>query len=63
VVFISSNIPFHTQIVPVLIMSKLEQFDYAGATALAVVMLAVSFLLLLAINWLQSWSMRHREQL
>jgi sulfate transport system permease protein len=63
VVFISSNIPFHTQIIPVLIMSKLEQFDYAGATALAVVMLAVSFLLLLAINWLQSWSMRHREQL
>jgi sulfate transport system permease protein len=44
-------------------MSRLEQFDYAGATALAVVMLAVSFLLLLAINWLQSWSMRHREQL
>jgi len=62
VVFISSNIPFHTQIVPVLIMSKLDQFDYAGATALAVVMLAVSFLLLLAINWLQSWSMRYREQ-
>lgn len=62
VVFISSNIPFRTQIVPVLIMSKLEQFDYAGATALAVVMLAVSFLLLLAINWLQSWSTRHIEQ-
>jgi len=62
VVFISSNIPFRTQIVPVLIMSKLEQFDYAGATALAVVMLAVSFLLLLAINWLQWWSTRHREQ-
>ncbi|HEV2318321.1 MAG TPA: sulfate ABC transporter permease subunit CysT, partial [Verrucomicrobiae bacterium] len=62
VVFISSNIPFETQIVPVLIMSKLEQFDYAGATALAVVMLAVSFVLLLAINWLQSWSMRHHEQ-
>lgn len=62
VVFISSNIPFRTQIVPVLIMSKLEQFDYAGATALAVVMLAVSFLMLLAINWLQWWSTRHREQ-
>ena len=61
VVFISSNIPFQTQIVPVLIMSKLEQFDYAGATALAVVMLAVSFLLLLAINWLQWWSTRHHE--
>ncbi|MGH7981288.1 MAG: sulfate ABC transporter permease subunit CysT [Limisphaerales bacterium] len=62
VVFISSNIPFRTQIVPVLIMSKLEQFDHAGATALAVVMLAVSFLLLLAINWLQSWSVQRREQ-
>lgn len=62
VVFISSNLPFRTQIVPVLIMSKLEQFDYAGATALAVVMLVVSFLLLLAINWLQWWSTRHHEQ-
>ncbi|HTV43038.1 MAG TPA: sulfate ABC transporter permease subunit CysT [Candidatus Sulfotelmatobacter sp.] len=62
VLFISSNLPFRTQIVPVLIMSKLEQFDYPGATALAVVMLTVSFLLLLAINWLQSWSVRHVEQ-
>lgn len=62
VVFISSNIPFKTQIVPVLIMSKLEQFDYAGATALAVVMLVVSFLLLLTINFLQWWGTRHREQ-
>ena len=62
VVFISSNIPLKTQIVPVLIMSKLEQFDYSGATALAVVMLAVSFLLLLTINWLQWWNTRHREQ-
>lgn len=63
VVFISSNIPFRTQIVPVLIMSKLDQFDYAGATALAVVMLAVSFLLLLAINGLQSWSTRHHQEI
>jgi sulfate/thiosulfate transport system permease protein len=62
VIFISSNIPFRTQIVPVLIMSKLEQFDYAGATALAVVMLAASFSLLLAINWLQWWSTRRYEQ-
>ena len=62
VVFISSNLPFRTQIVPVLIMSKLEQFDYAGATALAMVMLAVSFLLLLLINWLQWWNTRHYEQ-
>jgi len=62
VVFISSNIPFRTQIVPVLIMSKLDQFDYAGAAALAVVMLIVSFLLLLAINWLQWWSYRYHDQ-
>jgi len=62
VVFISSNIPLKTQVVPVLIMSKLEQFDYAGATALAVVMLMISFLLLLAINLLQWWNTRHRER-
>ena len=63
VVFISSNIPLKTQIVPVLIMSKLEQFDIAGATALAVVMLVVSFMLLLAINLLQWWSTRHHERI
>ena len=62
VVFISSNLPFRTQIVPVLIMNKLEEFDYAGATALAMVMLAVSFLLLLAINWLQWWGTRRYER-
>jgi sulfate transport system permease protein len=63
VVFISSNIPGKTQIVPVLIYNKLEQFDYAGATALAVVMLVISFLLLLAINVLQWWNTRHRERI
>ena len=62
VVFISSNIPMKTQIVPLLIMSKLEQFDYAGATALAVVMLVFSFVLLLAINVLQWWSNRYNHQ-
>jgi sulfate transport system permease protein len=62
VVFISSNIPFKTQIVPVLIMNKFEQFDYNGVTALAVVMLSVSFCMLLLINWLQWWSLRHHEQ-
>jgi sulfate transport system permease protein len=62
VVFISSNIPGQTQIVPVLIMNKLDVFDYAGATALAMVMLAVSFTTLLAINWLQWWNTRHYEQ-
>ena len=59
VVFISSNIPMKTQIVPLLIMTKLEQFDYPGATALAVVMLVFSFGLLLTINVLQWWSNRY----
>jgi sulfate transport system permease protein len=59
VVFISSNIPMKTQIVPLLIMTKLEQFDYPGATALAVVMLIFSFALLLTINVLQWWTNRH----
>ena len=58
VVFISGNMPMHTEVVPLLIMSKLEQFDYAGATAIAVVMLTVSFVLLLGINMLQRWSSR-----
>jgi sulfate transport system permease protein len=59
VVFISSNIPMKTQITPLLIMTKLEEFDYAGATALAVVMLVVSFVLLLAVNLLQWWASRY----
>ena len=58
VVFISGNMPMQTEIAPLLIMTKLEQFDYAGATAIASVMLGVSFLLLLTINLLQSWSRR-----
>jgi sulfate transport system permease protein len=58
VVFISGNMPMRTEVVPLLIMSKLEQFDYAGATAIAVVMLAVSFALLLGVNLLQRWSRR-----
>jgi sulfate/thiosulfate transport system permease protein len=58
VVFISGNMPMRTEIAPLLIMTKLEQFDYAGATAIAVVMLAASFLLLLGINLLQRWSDR-----
>ncbi len=56
VVFISGNMPMKTEITPFLIISKLEQYDYAGATAIAVVMLAASFVLLLAINLLQWWS-------
>lgn len=55
VVFISGNMPFKTEITPLLIMTKLEQFDYAGATALAVVMLLISFALILVINILQWW--------
>jgi sulfate transport system permease protein len=58
VVFISGNLPMETEIVPLTIMTKLEQFDYAGATAIAVVMLSASFLLLLGINLLQWWAMK-----
>ena len=56
VVFISGNMPMRTEISPLLIITKLEQFDYAGATAIALVMLLMSFVLLLAINGLQRWS-------
>ena len=58
VVFISGNMPMLTEISPLLIVTKLEQYDYAGATAIASVMLIVSFTLLLCINGLQSWSRR-----
>ncbi|WP_409178706.1 sulfate ABC transporter permease subunit CysT [Brevibacillus fortis] len=53
VVFISGNMPLKTEIVPLLIMTKLEQFDYAGATAIATIMLVISFIMLLVINYLQ----------
>jgi sulfate transport system permease protein len=56
VIFIAGNMPAVSEIVPLLIVSKLEQFDYAGATVLAVMMLLASFILLLAINLLQSWT-------
>lgn len=56
VVFISGNLPMRTEITPLLIITRLEQYDYAGATALAVVMLLASFALLLLINTLQKWS-------
>jgi sulfate transport system permease protein len=58
VVFIAGNMPMKTEISALLIITKLEQYDYAGATAIAVVMLVASFVLLLAINRLQSWSTR-----
>lgn len=56
VVFISGNMPYRTEITPLLIMTKLEQFDYQGAAALGSVMLVISFVLLLLINLLQHWS-------
>jgi sulfate transport system permease protein len=59
VVFISGNMPMKTEIVPLLIITKLEQYDYAGATAVALVMLVASFTLLLTINLLQ-WAARRR---
>lgn len=55
VIFIAGNMPMVSEIVPLIIIGKLEQYDYAGATAVAVVMLFFSFLLLLVINALQSW--------
>ena len=58
VVFISGNMPMSTEISPLLIITKLEQFDYAGATAIAVVMLTMSFTMLLVINALQGWTTR-----
>jgi sulfate/thiosulfate transport system permease protein len=58
VVFISGNMPMRTEISPLLIVTKLEQYDYAGATAIAIVMLTLSFCLLLCINGLQTWARR-----
>lgn len=55
VIFIAGNMPYISEIAPLLIVSKLEQYDYAGATAIAVIMLLLSFILLLAINALQWW--------
>lgn len=60
VIFIAGNMPMVSEITPLLIITKLEQYDYAGATALAVVMLAISFCLLLVINLLQGWSRKRR---
>jgi sulfate transport system permease protein len=58
IVFISGNMPMRTEIVPLLIVTKLEQYDYAGATAIALVMLLASFVLLFIINALQGWMAR-----
>lgn len=56
VIFIAGNIPMVSEITPLMIITKLEQYDYVGATAIAVVMLLVSFVLLLVINGLQAWT-------
>ncbi|HEX9452110.1 MAG TPA: sulfate ABC transporter permease subunit CysT [Burkholderiales bacterium] len=63
VIFIAGNMPMISEITPLLIITKLEQYDYVGATALAVVMLVISFVLLLIINGLQWWSRRRGEAL
>ncbi len=60
VIFIAGNVPMVSEITPLIIIGKLEQYDYAGATAVAVVMLVISFVLLLLINALQAWR-RRRE--
>jgi sulfate/thiosulfate transport system permease protein len=58
VIFIAGNLPLRTEITPLLIVIKLEQFDYLGAAALGLVMLSVSFLMLLAINLINGWRVR-----
>jgi len=58
-VIIASNTPFRDLITPVLIFQRLEQYDYVGATVIGVVMLAISFVSLLAINLLQAWSKKY----
>ena len=59
VIFISGNVRFETEIAPMLIVSRLEQFAYREATAIAVVLLTASFVLLALINVLEKWSKRH----
>jgi sulfate transport system permease protein len=58
VIFIAGNLPGVSEIAPLLIVIKLEEYDYAGATAIAAIMLVASFLLLLVINLLQAWTRR-----
>lgn len=60
IIFIAGNMPMISEITPLLIITKLEQYDYAGATAIAVVMLVMSFILLLAINALQAWTRKRQ---
>jgi len=60
IIFIAGNIPGVSEIAPLLIVTKLEQFDYAGASAIGVVMLGASFVMLLALNGLQGWAAKRR---
>jgi sulfate transport system permease protein len=60
VIFIAGNLPMKSEIAPLLIVTKLEQFDYAGAASIGVVMLAASFVMLLALNGLQIWAAKRR---
>jgi sulfate transport system permease protein len=62
VIFIAGNMPMRSEIAPLLIVTKLEQYDYAGAAAIAVVMLLASFIMLLVINMLQRWARRHEDR-
>jgi sulfate transport system permease protein len=61
VVFVSGNMPYKTEIAPILIVARLEEFAYSEATAIAVVLLVISFLMLVLINLLERWSMRHER--
>jgi sulfate transport system permease protein len=58
VIFIAGNIPYRTEIAPLLIVIRLEEYDYAGATAIATLMLAISFVMFLTINLIQAWARR-----
>src|SRR3546814_2090006 len=62
VIFIAGNMPFKSEIAPLLIIIELEQYDYGGATAIACVTLAASFAALLFINLIQAWNRRHMER-
>ena len=62
IIFIAGNMPMVSEITPLLIITKLEQYDYAGATAIASVMLLASFIILFAVNLLQKWSRRFAER-
>jgi sulfate/thiosulfate transport system permease protein len=63
VIFIAGNIPMVSEITPLMIITKLEQYDYAGAAAIAVVMLVISLCLLLIINGLQAWTNKRSGKL